>query len=172
MKNSEFDEAYDDDEKRIRGAILTGPIRGLLRGAPITVAPATTLEETVAVLQKSHVGCALVVGENGRLEGVFTERDLLNRVVGRGVDLKRARVSEHMTRNPETLGPDDRVAWALNRMNVGGYRHVPIVDGDGRPVGVLSVKDIVDFIVDLFPAEVLNLPPDPSQESASAPDGG
>jgi CBS domain-containing protein len=66
-----------------------------------------------------------------------------------------------------------RIAWALNRMHVGGYRHVPIVDKDGLPRGMVSVKDIVDFIVEFFPAEVLNLPPDPSHEtSVSGDDDG
>jgi CBS domain-containing protein len=63
------------------------------------------------------------------------------------------------------------VAWALNKMHLGGFRHVPIVDAGGKPVGVVSVKNIVDFIVELFPAAVLNLPPDPSKE-ARVLDGG
>jgi CBS domain-containing protein len=48
-------------------------------------------------------------------------------------------------------------------MSVGGYRHVPLVDGGGRPVGVVSVKDIVDYLVEHFPREVLNIPPEPGQ---------
>jgi|SRR5579859_6880389 len=171
MKSSEFDEAFDDDEKRVRGAILTGPIRGLLRGAPVTVPATATLAKVVDILQKNHIGCVLVTGKSGRLEGVFTERDLLNRVVGRVADLKKARVSQHMTREPETLGPDDKIAWALNMMHRGGYRHVPIVEA-GRPVGMLSVKDVVDFIVELFPAAVLNLPPDLRHETPDTESGG
>jgi CBS domain-containing protein len=171
MKTSEFDESFDDDEKRVCGALLTQPIRGLLRGAPVTVEASATLAETVQVLQRHRIGCALVV-EKGRLCGVFTERDLLNRVAGKPVDIKRARVKEHMTPDPETLGPDDRVAWALNKMSVGGYRHVPIVDKDRRPLGVLSVKDVVDFLVEMFPSAVLNLPPDPGQEAPDTDSGG
>ena len=72
-----------------------------------------------------------------------------------------------MTADPETLRPEDRIAWALKLMHVGGYRHVPLTDETGRPVGVISVKDIVDFIVDLFPAPVLNLPPDPRRTDYS-----
>jgi CBS domain-containing protein len=77
-----------------------------------------------------------------------------------------------MTSDPETLRPDDRIAWALNLMHMGGYRHVPLTDEAGRPVGVVSVKDIVDFIVDLFPAAVLNLPPDPHRKPGSDDVGG
>jgi CBS domain-containing protein len=78
-----------------------------------------------------------------------------------------------MTPDPETLELDDPIVWALNRMSVGGYRHVPLVDRDGRPVGILSVKDIVHYIVALFPNEVLTLPPDPARaEVWAGRDGG
>ena len=66
-----------------------------------------------------------------------------------------------MTPDPECLTPGDRIAYALNKMSVGGFRHIPLVDEDGRPVGVVAMRNIVDFVVDLFPGEVLNLPPSP-----------
>ncbi|MHB8421067.1 MAG: CBS domain-containing protein [Myxococcales bacterium] len=168
---SEFDEAFDDDERRIRGAILTEPIQRLLKGPAVTVPLTATLQEAVRTLQEKHIGCVLVVGADGRLAGIFTERDLLAKVAGRPVDLAKARVADHMTARPETQRAGDKVAWALNKMHQGGFRHVPIVDAGGKPVGLLSVKDIVDFIVELFPAAVLNLPPDPSKEALSL-DGG
>ncbi len=171
MGNSEFEESFEADEKRVHGAILTEPVRGLLRGPPITVPAETTIRRAVEQLQRLHIGCLLVVGPDGRLVGIFTERDLLTRVVGQAVDFATARVGDHMTPNPETLGLDDKIAWALNKMHEGGFRHVPIVDPNGKPVGLLSVKDIVDFIVELFPAAVLNVPPDPTKE-AQALDGG
>jgi CBS domain-containing protein len=171
MNVSEFDESFDDDEKRVQGAILTRPLAGLIHGPPITVLGSATLHEAVQRLQEKHIGCLLVVDDAGKLTGIFTERDLLNRVIDKPVDLNKARVSEHMTAHPETLTATDKVAWALNKMHLGGFRHVPIVDSGGRPVGVLSVKNIVDFIVELFPAAVLNLPPDPSKE-ARVLDGG
>ena len=78
--------------------------------------------------------------------------------------------SSNMTREPETLGPDDPVAFALQRMSVGGFRHIPLVDGDGHPVGMLSVKDIVEFLVEQFPQAVLNTPPEPGRHAAQ-PEG-
>src|SRR3954447_23749436 len=77
-----------------------------------------------------------------------------------------------MTRDPESLRADDRIVWALNLMHVGGYRHVPLVDPQNRPVGVISVKDIVSFLVELFPAAVLNLPPDPHRVPVPTLSGG
>lgn len=167
---SEFDEAFDDDERRIRGAILTEPIERLMKGPAVTVPLGATLRETVRILQEKHIGCVLVVDGDGKLAGIFTERDLLAKVVGKPVDMG-ARVADHMTPEPEALRAGDKVAWALNKMSLGGFRHVPVVDAQGRPRGLLSVKDVVDFIVELFPTAVLNLPPDPSKE-ATALDGG
>jgi len=80
-------------------------------------------------------------------------------------------VGEVMTPDPETLGPDDGIAFALNRMILGGYRHIPIVDEAGEPLAVLSLREVVSFIVSLLPARVLNLPPEPRLEAHSA-DGG
>ena len=63
--------------------------------------------------------------------------------------------------DPECLGLDDELVYALNQMSVGGYRHIPLLDDEGRPVGVVAMQHIVDYLVSLFPREVLNLPPAP-----------
>ena len=151
----------------IERAIAMEDIRALGLGRPITVRSDATLQATVETLQREHIGCVLVTDESGKLAGIFTERDLLTKVALRSLDWNEERVADYMTADPETLRPDDRIAWALKLMHVGGYRHVPLTDEAGRPVGVISVKDIVDFIVDLFPAPVLNLPPDPRRTDYS-----
>jgi len=151
----------------IEHAIAVEDIRALGLGPPITVRSDATLQAVVGTLQSEHIGCVLVVDESGKLAGIFTERDLLTKVALRSLDWNEERVCDYMTADPETLRPEDRIAWALKLMHVGGYRHVPLTDETGRPVGVISVKDIVDFIVDLFPAPVLNLPPDPRRKDYS-----
>jgi len=151
----------------IERAIAMEDIRALRLGPAITVRSDATLQVAVETLQREHIGCVLVTDESGKLAGIFTERDLLTRVALRSLDWNQERVADYMTADPETLRPDDRIAWALKLMHVGGYRHVPLTDETGRPVGVISVKDIVDFIVDLFPAPVLNLPPDPRRTDYS-----
>ncbi len=161
MANSEFDEAYDDDEKRVRGAILTDAIRELPPKTAVTVPKETSAGEAIALMQSRSFG-ALLVTDGGRLCGIFTERDVLTKIAGRGVDLKTTRVADVMTKNPATLSPDHPIAVAMNRMHLGGYRHIPIVDPGGAPVGIVSVRDIVDYIIRLFPQAVLNLPPDDS----------
>lgn len=164
----------EEDEGRtaIERAICNDEIRSLQLGPAITLPQGATLQQVVATLQERHIGCVLLVGDDGKLAGIFTERDLLTKVAGRRLDWQQERVTNYMTSDPETLRLDDRIAWALNLMNMGGYRHVPLTDEAGRPVGVVSVKDIVDFIVDLFPAAVLNLPPDPHRKPGSDDVGG
>jgi len=157
---------------RLRSSLERETISALQLGPAIAVSENASLKEAVENLQQHHIGCVLVSGADGTLRGIFTERDLLNRVAGRGLDWSKCRVSDYMTRNPETLRRDDRIVWALNLMHMGGYRHVPLVDEANRPVGVISVKDIVEFIVELMPGAVLNLPPDPHRLPSNDEDPG
>ncbi len=160
---SEFEDAYEDVEadenvEKISCSILTEPIGGLEFREPICVQSATAVRDATTAMNDAHVGCVLVM-EGDRLIGIFTERDILKKVVGQ-LDLDSP-VGEIMTPNPETVGMDDGIAYALNKMHIGGYRHIPVLDRQGRPVGVVSMRDVVRFIVSLFPAAVLNVPPEP-----------
>ena len=76
-----------------------------------------------------------------------------------------------MTVDPETLSIHTTVAYVLNKMAVGGYRHVPVVDDEFRPAYVIAVRDVVSFLVDAFPREVLNLPTEPGRPSTRAREG-
>ncbi len=126
--------------------------------SPWQVLPGATVAEAVHMMREKSVGCVLV-SENRRIVGIFTERDLLRRVLGAGLPLSTA-VSDVMTPNPEVVQPRDPIAKAIRRMEDGGYRHLPVVI-DERPVGMLSVKRIVHYLVEHFPGVVYNLPPDP-----------
>jgi CBS domain-containing protein len=176
MSASEFDEAYDDDpggneraEQQLGESILSAPIRTLEPRAAVTVAPETTVADAIRLMLDERIGAILVVS-GGKAAGIFTERDLLRRVVKGGFDQSRP-VRDVMTPDPETLGLDDGIAFALNRMIVGGFRHIPIVDDTGAPRAVLSQREVVAFIVSLLPHRFLNLPPEPAHEVRS-PDGG
>jgi CBS domain-containing protein len=109
------------------------------------------------------------VVEGGRLAGIFTERDLL-RLAREAADLGSIPLAKVMTPDPETLYPDDRIALALYHMTEGGYRHIPLVDADQRPVGIVAMRDIVRFIVSMFPDTVLNVPP--TRAAIQKKDGG
>ena len=126
---------------------------------PCHVNPRQTVAEAVELMRKERVGCILVCDAN-KLVGIFTDRDLTRRVLAAGKPLTLP-VAECMTPNPVVVHPKDPIAAAVRRMEEGGYRHLPVVDEAGGPVGILSVKRIVHYLVEHFPTTVYNLPPDP-----------
>jgi CBS domain-containing protein len=108
-------------------------------------------------MKASGIGCAIVSREK-RVLGILTERDVLNKIAGSAVDLEEP-VSRFMTPGPRTLRPEDPLGEAIRLMTEKGYRHVPLVDEMGRDAGVICAKDLVEYIAEHFPAEVVNLPP-------------
>jgi len=127
--------------------------------APHCLPTHATVEQAVVLMRQRKVGCLLVT-EGERLVGVFTERDLLRRVLAAGQPLSLP-LGSVFTPNPVTVRPDDPIGVAVGRMEEGGHRHLPVVDATGRPTGVLSVKRIVHYLVEHFPSAIYNLPPDP-----------
>jgi len=111
----------------------------------VMVGPQDSVARAVSQIKAIGIGQALVV-DGGRLVGILTERDLLYKLAGREADLRQVQVSQMMTPNPETVKEGDALRIVLNKMSVGGYRHVPIVR-DGRPVGIVSAKAIANFIL-------------------------
>jgi CBS domain-containing protein len=127
---------------------------------PHHVAPQQTVAAAVALMREKKVGCILVM-DGERVVGIFTERDLLRKVLAAGRPLSLP-VADFMTRNPVTVHPKEPIGLAIRRMEEGGYRHLPVIDEAGRPVGVLSVKRIVHYLVEHYQPTVYNLPPDPA----------
>jgi CBS domain-containing protein len=125
---------------------------------PRMLRPMQTVAEAVVLMRQEQVGCVLVC-ENQHIVGIFTERDLMRRVMAPGKPLTLP-LYECMTPDPVTVHPKEPIGSAVRRMEEGGYRHLPVVDGN-RPVGILSVKRIVHYLVEHFPGTVYNLPPDP-----------
>jgi CBS domain-containing protein len=114
--------------------------------AAVTIPANGTVHDAVMLLQEHRSGCLVVVDERGKLAGIFTERDVVLRVVGQGIDMKTTPVETLMTKNPETAKMTTTVAFSLNMMSHGGYRNIPVVDDDQFPVGLVSVKNLVDFL--------------------------
>lgn len=160
----------DSARQGLYEALIGEPIGKCQPRPAICVNPETTVADAIDLMQAHGMGCVLVVCD-GELAGIFTERDVLFRVAAARRDATMTRVGEVMTADPETLTLDDELAWVLNLMAVGGFRHVPIVDAAGQPVGVLSVKHIVERLVELFPRDVLNLPPHPGKNITHTREG-
>lgn len=111
------------------------------------VAVDATLGEAIAKMVGHSVGAVLVTGLQGELVGILTERDFLTRVAG-AADFAQRFVCDYMTRDPETVGASDPVAVAVAKMDVGGYRHLPVTEL-GKPVGVVSVRDVLRHVLKL-----------------------
>jgi len=146
-------------------------LKSLSRRDPLTVRPGTTLAECLELIQQTGVGDSVFVTDTrGRLLGVLTERDIFARLVGVDVDLARP-VESLMVDHPWTLHLEEPIRHAIDLMQTGRYRNVPLVDDDGALVGVVRPVDVLKFLAEAFPEELLNLPPRPHQRMV-AQEGG
>jgi CBS domain-containing protein len=132
-------------------------IRAIIENQEVVSAPGSmTVREVARLMKERRVGAVMIV-EEGKLAGIFTERDVLFRVIAEDGDVRTTRLADVMTRNPQTIHPDKPFPDALHLMYEGGFRHVPVVE-DGRPVGVISARDALgpeleDFIYELLRRE-------------------
>ena len=166
-----MEETYDEEMNRFSEESLHVPISALhRRKTAITIAPDATIRTAIDRMVEAGVGCVSVI-ENGKFAGILTERDILNRVAPEFRDIDRRCVAEVMTRGAKRIAPDATVAEALRVMHLGRLRHLPLVTEDGEFQGMLSVRNIVEYIVEHFPVEVLNLPPKPLRGAMRAREG-
>jgi CBS domain-containing protein len=168
----EYAERMDQDLQEIRGALFDDTLAVLTPPEPVCVRETISVQDAVSAMLARRHASVLVVDDTGRVAGIFTERDVLTRVVGKGLDAARTPVGRVMTRNPQALQLRDRVAHALHSMAVAGYRTVPILDERGRPIGVVTASDVIRWLADLFPEAVLNLPPGDTIKNPEQIDAG
>lgn len=116
-------------------------ISNLLDGRSLfTATKDMTVRVACRMMTDNKIGALLVV-EKGRIAGIFTERDVLNKVVSAGLDPDSTPVEQVMVRDPQTINVDKPLAYALFMMAEGGFRHVPVVDQSGAPLGMVSARD-------------------------------
>ena len=123
---------------------------------PLCLDVSSSIKEACELMQTKKIGSVLVT-ENDKLTGIITERDILMKVIGKIDNLSSTKLTEVMTSEPISLQKIDKIAYAMNNMHVGGYRHVPVVNEENEPIAVISIKDVMSYILDHFPDEVLNL---------------
>jgi CBS domain-containing protein len=164
----EGDETYFEEDARpsrhvLDASLLNERLEVLPTRAPLVFGRSDTVTDAMRAMQREGRGCVLIT-EDGTLGspmiGIFTERDVLQRIVDRGRNPASLPLGDVMTADPESVPREASIAWVLNQMAVGGFRHIPVVDEAGCPVFIISVRDIVQFIVEFFPREILNLPPE------------
>lgn len=159
----QMDERERESRLVVEGVQLDDPISSLALQNLTVAQTSTSLREGHTMMVKNHVGCLLIV-EDEKLVGILTERDIISRFVGKGLIMEEVPVDQFMTANPNTLHMDDPIAFALNRMYDRGYRHVPVLDDEKKPVGFVSSRDIINHIGKSLEKEVLNLPPLPRRK--------
>ena len=138
-------------------------LRIVNRRDPLTVSEGTSLRECLRLVEVSGSGDSVVVADpDGRLKGVLTERDIFAVMVGGQIDLE-ASVETQMNRRPRTLRLEQTVRDAIVLFADGRYRNVPLVDEDDRVVGMVRQQDLLKYLAEAFPEELLNLPPRPHQ---------
>jgi CBS domain-containing protein len=107
----------------------------------VSLGPAATVHEAACVMTRANCGSVLIIDTAGTMLGILTERDLMTRVLAKGLDAAATAVSQVMTRNPQCVGPEVKVADAVLIMIERGFRHLPIVAENGRILGVFSARD-------------------------------
>src|SRR6266852_2964292 len=134
----------------------------------VAVSPFTPLSQAIEAMKNDEGGC-VIISDDGRVAGIFTERDLLTKVLGEQVDLESP-ISDWMQPVVETLSSNATIGEAVRLMNEKGFRNVPLVK-QGELVGTISVFDIITYLAECYPKETMNLPPLPKQVMDTV-DGG
>ena len=123
--------------------------------------PDIFVKDAVTLMQKTGSGY-VVIAKNKKVVGIFTETDVVQKILEKNVDLNRP-VSDFMTPNPDILTMNDSVGQAIDCMGEHRFYHIPLMNEKQELVNVISVRTIIRFLAECYPAEVLNLPPDPNQ---------
>jgi CBS domain-containing protein len=134
----------------------------------VAVSPFTPLSQAIEAMKNDEGGC-VIVSDDGRIAGIFTERDLLTKVLGEDVDLNSP-IKDWMQAEVQTLTPEATIGDAVRLMNERSFRNIPIVK-DGELRGSISVFDIITYLAECYPKATMNLPPLPAQVMDTV-DGG
>jgi CBS domain-containing protein len=117
----------------------------------LTAPPETTVSKAAKLMANKNVGAVMVV-ENERLVGIFTERDAVFRVMAKGLDAQTTKLAQVMTNEPQTVDPEKSFGYALLMMYENGFRHVPVIE-NGKPIGIVSSRNALDPDMEEFVSE-------------------
>jgi CBS domain-containing protein len=129
------------------GRLLGEHLDDLGAPPPFTVQPDAQVADAIARMHADEIDCVLVTNDDGGLIGIFTDRDAVVKFAGKALDT--ARIGDAMTPDPVVLRHDDPIAMAINKMAVGGFRHIPIIQ-DGKPTGVVTARDVFHHLAEIL----------------------
>ena len=118
---------------------------------PLCVSRGTTLQQAIQIMRDNNFGCVVVTDEvTGKLVGILTERDMLQKVAGQALDHSQCRVEDFMSPSPESSQAEQPLAYALHRMIISDIRYLPLVDANDRPEGIISSRDVIAYMYKRF----------------------
>ena len=153
-----------------KGISPNDPLSTLTQEKFIVLNEKATLREAIDNIQRYHIGCILLEKDH-KITGIFTERDIVQNIVGNRHNLEKECVADYMTKSPDVLHLQDPIAFALNKMISGGYRHIPIVDKEEKPIGIITMQDIINHLGDYFFDDIVNLPHTPLRDQTQREGG-
>jgi CBS domain-containing protein len=116
-------------------------LQSMNRRHVVSLPPSASVHDAACTMTKANCGSVLIIDTAGTMQGILTERDLMTRVLAKSLDARTTPVTQVMTRNPQCVGPEAKVADAVLIMIERGFRHLPVVDTAGRVLGVISARD-------------------------------
>jgi CBS domain-containing protein len=168
----EYSESLETEFKKLQGALLDDTVRLLAPSEPLRLTADHSVARAIGLMVQNRRAAVVIVDDADRLIGIFTERDVLTRVMGAGRVARDTLLRDVMTPDPESLRPDDRICYAINRMHTGGFRSLPLVDEQRRPIGIITVNDVVRWLAEIFPEAVLNMRPGDKLKNPAQIDAG
>jgi len=130
----------------LQKVMMSSPISELLTGEDLLICGVSDkIQKVVKIMQKEQKDCVIVIKKK-QIVGILSDYDLLFKVALIHPDLSKVTAGEVMTTNPEGVRPEDPIAFVVNKMSVGGYRHVPVLASDGTPLSIISIKDVMEYL--------------------------
>jgi CBS domain-containing protein len=130
---------------RIERSLMDEPVAVLKPARAVGLPPTATVAQAISTMIEKNVGALLIVDASDHIVGIFSERDLLSQVGDDDAAFSAKPVGAFMTPDPEAVSIHDKLCFALHKMDVGGYRHLPVTDGN-KPAGMISVRDFLRYI--------------------------
>lgn len=164
-EDQQVEPALEEDNpgpRELESVLLKQTLGDIEFNQPLTMDEEASVHDAIEVMQREQQACILITRQ-AKLAGIFTHTDALMKAFVAGIDLKCTPIRDLMTPNPVALPMDAGVAFALNKMAIEGFHRVLLVDPEGHPVGIVSMRNIIAYLSSLFPKDMLNLPPDPGK---------
>lgn len=132
-----------------QNVMMEKPVAELLsKNSFLHVLPSDSVEKIVQILQKEKQSSVLVI-QHDRLMGIVSKRDLLRRTAGNEAKLSHIKALDVMTANPEIVKASDPLSFAVNKMAMGGFRHLPVISEEGGPIGIVSIQDVLSYLAQI-----------------------